>query len=319
MSMTELEAEGLVAPPAGDWEIDAGHSDVIFTARYMMLTKVRGRFGSLRMASYEANAAYRSFHAAEAVNLYRQYLALHPDRADVRVFLGGALLNLNQLQEAFEEATQAIALDGSYAKAHTLAGRVCAAREQWERAQSYFETAQRLDKRDIDGWYFSGRAYYDENRFELAIATFEQALRVGGEQSRVYENLGLAQDASGQFSAAEKSLRRAVELAPGAWRPRLAYGAFLFRQSRSAESIAVLRQALALGPDAVGVRFELARGLYHENKLAEAAQVLEGARTSKECRVHNLLARIYSADGRSGPAEEEVRAAENCTVTAERR
>ena len=43
---TELETVALVAPPAGDWEIDAGHSDVTFTARYMMLTKVRGRFGS---------------------------------------------------------------------------------------------------------------------------------------------------------------------------------------------------------------------------------------------------------------------------------
>ena len=46
MSATELEGQVLVAPPAGDWEIDAGHSDVTFTARYMMLTKVRGRFGS---------------------------------------------------------------------------------------------------------------------------------------------------------------------------------------------------------------------------------------------------------------------------------
>jgi polyisoprenoid-binding protein YceI len=43
---TEVEAQALVAPPAGDWEIDAGHSDVTFTARYMMLTKVRGRFGT---------------------------------------------------------------------------------------------------------------------------------------------------------------------------------------------------------------------------------------------------------------------------------
>src|SRR5690348_11415276 len=86
----------------------------------------------------EANAAYRSLHAAEAVKLYRQYLALYPDRPDVRVFLGGALLNLNQLEEAFGEANQAIALDPRYAKGHILAGRVCAAREQWDRAQSFF-------------------------------------------------------------------------------------------------------------------------------------------------------------------------------------
>jgi tetratricopeptide (TPR) repeat protein len=259
-----------------------------------------------------ANTAYRSLRAAEAVGLYRQYLALYPDRADVRVFLGGALLNLGQLDAAFDEANRAIALDDRYAKGYILAGRVCAAREQWDRAQGFFETAQRLDKRDPDAWYFSGRTFYDANRFEPAIAAFEQALRAGAEQSRIYENLGLAQDALGQFGAAEKSFRKAVDLAGAAWRPYLTYGAFLFRQNRPAESLRMLREALALAPAAVDVRFELARVLYHENSLAEAAQVLDPARPSNECRVHNLLARIYSASGKGGLAEAEVKALENC-------
>ena len=77
-----------------------------------------------------ANTAYRSLRAAEAVGLYRQYLALYPDRADVRVFLGGALLNLGQLDAAFDEANRAIALDDRYAKGYILAGRVCAARRK---------------------------------------------------------------------------------------------------------------------------------------------------------------------------------------------
>lgn len=265
----------------------------------------------------EANSAYRSLHASEAVSLYRQYLALYPDRADIRVYLGGALLNLDQLQAALDEANRAIALDARYAKGYILAGRVCAAREQWDAAQRFFETAHRLDQRDLDAWYFSGRAFYDANRFEPAIEAFEQALRAGAEQSRVYENLGLARDALGQFAAAEKSLRKAVDLASGAWRPYLAYGAFLFRQGRTRESLPVLRQALSLAPAAAGVRFELARVLYHENNLAEAARILEAALPSNECRVHNLLARIYSARGESGLAESEIRAIANCTTAPE--
>jgi tetratricopeptide (TPR) repeat protein len=267
----------------------------------------------------QANSAYRSLHAAEAASLYRQYLAQYPDRADVRVYLGGALLNLDQFQEALDEAQRAIALDGRYAKGYILAGRVCAAREQWADAQRFFETAQRLDPRDLDAWYFSGRAYYDANRFEPAIEAFEQALRASAEQSRVYENIGLARDALGQFDAAEKSLRKAVDLAGGAWRPYLAYGAFLFRQGRPRESLPLLRRALSLAPADAGVRFELARVLYHENNLAEAARVLEPALASNECRVHNLLARIYSARGETGPAEAEVRAMANCKAAAERR
>ena len=55
----------------------------------------------------EANAAYRSLRAADAVRLFREYLALYPDRADVRVFLGAALLNLDQFQAALDEANRA--------------------------------------------------------------------------------------------------------------------------------------------------------------------------------------------------------------------
>jgi len=230
----------------------------------------------------------------------------------VRVFLGGALLNLVELDGAMEEAKRAIALDSNYAKAYILAGRVCAAREQWDRAQSFFEEAEQRDKRDAESWYFSGRAYYDASRFEPAIAAFRQSLRLGGEQSRFYENLGLAYDGLAQFEQAEKSLRKAVELDGGTWRPYLAYGAFLFRQGRAAESLHVLRKAFDLAPNSEDVRFELARVLYHESKLEEASRLLEPLRPGNECRVHNLLARIYSAGAQDELARREVRAHTGC-------
>jgi polyisoprenoid-binding protein YceI len=33
---------------AGTWDIDTAHSDVSFTVRHMMVSKVRGRFGTFR-------------------------------------------------------------------------------------------------------------------------------------------------------------------------------------------------------------------------------------------------------------------------------
>jgi tetratricopeptide (TPR) repeat protein len=266
----------------------------------------------------QGNSAYRSLHASNAVDLYRRYLAAYPDRPDVRVFLGGALLNLDQPEAALNEAKHAIALDPAYAKGYILAGRIYAAREAWDAAQEFFEKAQHLDKRDIDGWYFSGRAYYDANRFELAIARFEEALRIDPAQSRLYENLALAQDGLGQSGAAEASFRKALDHANGAWRPYLAYGAFLFRQGRGADALPNLRQAFALAPDVVDVRFELARVLYQQDHSAEAAGILEPAVQSNECRVHNLMARIHSARGESGPADVEVRALEHCATAGAR-
>jgi len=185
-------------------------------------------------------------------------------------------------------------------------------------AQGHFEKAQHLTPRDADAWYFSARAWYDANRFERAIGAFGQALRIDPSQSRVYENLGLAQDAAGDARAAGESFRKAVELAHGAWRPYLSYGAFLFRQGNAAESLSALRQALALAPDAVEVRFELARVLYQQDDLAEAVRILQPTLASNECRVHNLMARIYSARGETAPAAVEVQAMEHCKATGER-
>jgi polyisoprenoid-binding protein YceI len=40
--------DGVVAPAPGDWEVDVAHTNLMFVARYMMLTKVRGRFNTFQ-------------------------------------------------------------------------------------------------------------------------------------------------------------------------------------------------------------------------------------------------------------------------------
>src|SRR5438876_4202425 len=96
----------------------------------------------------EANSNYRALRSAEAVRLYREYLAHYPDRADVRTYLGGALLNMNQPRGALEEVKRAIILDDRYAKAYTLAGRVYTDRQRWDPAKELFDRAVALDPGD---------------------------------------------------------------------------------------------------------------------------------------------------------------------------
>jgi len=259
----------------------------------------------------EANSHYRELRSAEAVRLYREYLAHYPDRADVRTYLGAALLNMDQLPAALEEAKRAIALDARYAKAYTLAGRIYAAQEQWELSKESFEQAVRLDPNDRESWYFFGRSSYEANRFEQAIEAFGRALKLGAEQSRVYENLGLAYEALNQLDSAEKAYRRAIELAGNAYSAYVSYGMFLFKQARVTESLRVLEQAFRMNPNA-DVRFALGRVLYQDGKFAEASAILEGALPSQECRLHNLLAKVYAIQGRNSEAEAEVKFLTNC-------
>lgn len=260
-----------------------------------------------------ANASYAGLRPLEAARLYREYLARYQDRADVRVFLGAALFNLEKPDEALEETRRALILDKSYGLAYVLEGRIYAEGSHWEMAQQAFGEALRLNPREREAWYFSGRAYYDENRFDKAVEAFERSVALGNEQSRVYESLGLASEALGHFAEAEEAYQHAVQLSAGEYRPYLSYGAFLDKQGRAAESIEMLKKSLALAPDIVDTRFELGQALYQSADLAGAARVLEPALAiSNQCRVHNLLLSIYSQQEKSDDAGRQVKALESC-------
>jgi polyisoprenoid-binding protein YceI len=48
MSATSTTATATVELPTGTWTIDQAHSEVSFVVRHLMVSKVRGRFGSFR-------------------------------------------------------------------------------------------------------------------------------------------------------------------------------------------------------------------------------------------------------------------------------
>jgi len=52
--------DGAVVPSPGTWDIDPGHTDLAFTGRHFMVTKIRGRFtdvrGAIRVAEEMADS-----------------------------------------------------------------------------------------------------------------------------------------------------------------------------------------------------------------------------------------------------------------------
>jgi tetratricopeptide (TPR) repeat protein len=261
----------------------------------------------------QANAEYRAHRPAEAVQLYERYLTQYEERADVRVFLGGALLNLNRRAEALDQAQRALALDTNCWKAYTLAGRIYGSQLEWDKAHQAYEAALRLNPLDRETWYFFGRGYYEESRFEQAIQAFRRAIELGALSGRVYENLALSYEALTRFEEAEAAYRRAIALTDTEFHPYHAYGVFLNKQGRSAESIRMLKKAVGLNPEAVETRFELGKTLYQSGQLDEAATTIEGALAlSDQCRIRNLMARIFSMQLKTVEAETQVKALGAC-------
>lgn len=260
-----------------------------------------------------ANRSYRERNSEEAVRLYREYLSGNPDRADVRVFLGAALFNLGRAGEALAEAERALALDRRYARAHVLIGRVHSSRNDWRLAQQSFVEALRLDPRDREAWYFSGRAYYEENLFEKSIEALQRVHVLGDEQARVHENLGLAYEALGRLPEAEAAYRRAIALAGEYYRPYHAYGAFLRKQGDSERGVSLLRKALDLNPASAESHFELAKAYLESDQAEPAVRELQAAiGFSNECRFRYLLSKAYSRVGKPEEARRELDSLAGC-------
>jgi tetratricopeptide (TPR) repeat protein len=265
----------------------------------------------------EANAHYRASRPSEAIRLYREYLAAYPDRPDVRVYLGGALLNLNDPEGALAEARRALALNERFSKAYTLAGRIHADQSEWKVADEFFARAVEIDPSDRDAWYFRGRALYEAQQFEQALTSLQRAASLGVESSQILEKIGLAYEALGRFQEADRAYARAVKIAGSNYRAYFAYGAFLFKQTRTSEAAAMLEHALRLNPGSAEVRFEVGRLFFHAGRFDQAAEALAGEVPPAECRIYNLRGRILVMRGAESDAGREFASFQDCQKSAE--
>ena len=114
-----------------------------------------------------------------AIEIERRALALDPDLADARMWLGTALLGLGQTDEAIDEIGAAIALEPDNGQAHQALARAF--------------------------WVGKGD-------FASAIPEFERAIELNPEAGYSYLQLGLLLAWEGQYERAEEICRRAVEL-----------------------------------------------------------------------------------------------------------
>jgi serine/threonine protein kinase/Tfp pilus assembly protein PilF len=115
----------------------------------------------------------------KGIEMERRALALKPDFADARMWLGAGLMNFGQIDEAIAEIREAIRLEPENGMAHQALGRAF-----W------------VGKGDFDG----------------AIPAFRRAIELNPEAGYSYLQLALLLAWQGKYAEAETVSRRAVEL-----------------------------------------------------------------------------------------------------------
>ncbi|MBM3726340.1 MAG: tetratricopeptide repeat protein [Acidobacteria bacterium] len=186
-----------------------------------------------------------------------------------------------------------------------------AARGDFNTAATHFASACENAPGDEDACYFLGRTLYTLARYSEARPAFEKASRAAPADKREraaraealnFVALDLPEEAEARFLDAMRAHR-------GGDDSRVDFAAFLTRQGRATEAVALLEAALKNQPQSARANAELGRALMHLDRTAAAVPRLERAlRLDPKLRdTRLLLGRAYLALGRTAEGERELR------------
>jgi tetratricopeptide (TPR) repeat protein len=111
-----------------------------------------------------------------SITYYKQAIRIDPDYAEAHVGLGKAFKQLDRFDEAIAAIRLAIRIKPNYAAAYDELGWAFRFAGRYDEAIEAYKTAAALDPQAGDYWSI-GEIYKEKERYEQAIASYQQALR----------------------------------------------------------------------------------------------------------------------------------------------
>lgn len=200
------------------------------------------------------------------------------NRARVHTELAADYFTRTQYAIALEELRDAISADGNYAPAYNMLGLVYMQLHEDKTAESNFRRAIELAPNESEthnnyGWFLCTR-----NRFEPAIAQFNEALRnpLYPSPERALTNAGVCSLKAGNQTAAEAYFQRALKYQPNQPQALSQLADIYFRQGRYTESRTLLTRYFDVSqpsPAALWLGVRLMRKM--DDRNAEASYGLQ--------------------------------------------
>ena len=249
-------------------------------------------------------------NAASALRAYQQS---NPKSADAAYLLAYIAFREDHPTESLRLFSDAAKLSAPTANDLTIAALDYVLLTQYGDAAHYLELSLQMNPDNVEARYHLGRVRYQQNQFDLAIAAFQEVIKRDPANVKAFDNLGLSLEAKNQAEAAIAAYRKAIALdaasATHSEQPYLNLGVLLSKSNRTDEAIPLLTRAAAIAPDEFRVHYELAKTYFDSSQWEPAGQQAEEAvkLNPKESSAHYLLGRVYQRMGRKELANEEFR------------
>ena len=186
---------------------------------------------------------------------------------------GRAMLEDGRLNEAIAELSRASSLDPKLSQAHSLLAVAYDRKGLRDRADDSYRRAIDVNDRDPEALNNLGYSLYLAGNYRAAVDRLKKAARLAPSDSRILNNLALAQVRLGKYDDAYRNFARAE----GEFNGHSNLAALLIRSGREEKAVEHLEAARKLQPESPNVLRQLAE-LYDRTgrgeKAADARQTL---------------------------------------------
>lgn len=178
--------------------------------------------------------------------------------------------------------------------------------QRYEEALAAFEQVFQLDPQNVQVHNSKGYALWSLKRYEEALAAFEQAILLNPQYARAYYNKGWALRGRMCYEEALIAFDRAIQLDPQLAPAYNDKGAALNALKRYEEALAAFDRAIQLDPQQIGAyigkSFALFNLAHYEEALAAAERAIQ--LDPQQIGVYNNKGRALKALGRTAEAEQ---------------
>ena len=261
---------------------------------------------------------------AQARQMFEKAVALDPQYAEAYVWLGWTYylewmfrwrMVPQSLERALALAQQALTLDDSLPRAHSLLGNVYAVTQQYDQALAESERASALDSNNADSYNYQANALNIAGRPEEALQMVRRAMRLNPRYPPIYlYQLGWAYGLTGRHAEAVATLKEFLSRSPNA------SGAYIFlalnyvdqwasQQNPDSQTLAqaeaAVRRALALNASDPVSHAVLGSVYLWQKHYEQAITEMEQAITPN-LNLADIYALLAAALGGIGRAEEAI-------------
>lgn len=179
-----------------------------------------------------------------------------------------------------------------YAWAWRELGMLCSVNGNDEEAEEHYARCLRMNPKDIDGLYYSGRALIRLSKYNQAVERFSSLLELSGDQANNWVWRGVAYFNLSLFDEAILDFKKAISLDSHSFLAWSNLGATLLSLGLPQEALAAHSKAMEINPDYNEGRRKMLSGLLYVNDMdrKERFRIIReyGARLEKDIQAYSL-------------------------------